>query len=810
MANKFNGVNTLNRVNVDNSNDTEEITNIKVELDSPESMPKASGFLWNKNMVVQVNCRGYVNAQFMQPEPRKYSYAPNIEEKTFIQPEHSYYSHHPGRFFYIKDEDLEQCFSVPFEPMRKKLDKFRFVQTACEIYWLIEHLELSIKIAISLSKHDIVERWSVSVQNLRKTGGKRNISIYPYFTIGYMSWMNQSACFNDQLNGIVATAVTPYQKVEQYFKNRELKEKTFFIADTKPTAWHANQATFEGEGGLHSPDALKAITLSNEEARYETPVAVFQYRESLSENESMSYQFLFGPAKDEEQIATLAKRYFGDQQAKQAQQVYDNYISQGQACLKVNTGDTNFDNFINQWLPRQMFYHGDVNRLSTDPQTRNYLQDNMGMCYINPEVARDAFILAVSQQQSNGAMPDGILLHEQAELKYINQIPHTDHCVWLPICIAVYLNETGDVDLLSTHIAFADLNITSSFRDHIMLALDWLLKSRDHRGLSLIEQGDWCDPMNMVGYKGKGVSSWLSLATAYALNTWCDLCEEYGIEVGVEKLAEYRLAASTINQATNSHLWAEHWFARGITDDNRVFGTQHDTEGQIYLNPQSWAMLSGAASKAQQQQMIAAVTKQLMTPYGVMMLAPSYTRMVEDVGRITQKHPGVSENGSVYNHAAIFYAYSLFQVGENDLAFEVLIKILPSLDNSDKSGQLAVFVPNYYRGAYYQFPEQAGRSSQLFNTGTLAWLYRCLVEELCGLKGGNGVLYVAPKLPSSLHKISGQRLFRGATLNYSIEKSDQVSKIETYLDNKLINDNRLENLVANKTYQVSIWVPAHE
>lgn len=800
----------VNKVKVDDLNDTEATAEIKVELNSPVSMPKASGFLWNKNMVVQVNCRGYVNAQFMQPEPRKYSYAPNIEEKTFIQPEHSYFTHHPGRFFYIKDEDLQQTFSVPYEPMKKKLDKFSFVQTASEIYWLIEHLDLSIKISMSLTKHDVVERWSVSVQNLRVKGGKRNISIYPYFTIGYMSWMNQSACFNAQLNGIVATAVTPYQKIEQYFKNKDLKEKTFFIANKTPTAWHANQATFEGEGGLHSPDALKAITLSNEVARYETPVAAFQYKEALSPNETVNFQFLFGPAKDELEIAEIGKRYFGEQKAKQAQQVYDDYINQGKACLSISTEDANFDAFINQWLPRQMFYHGDVNRLSTDPQTRNYLQDNMGMCYINPDVARDAFILALSQQQSSGAMPDGVLLHEHAELKYINQIPHTDHCVWLPVCVAVYLNETGDVDLLSTHIAFADTSETCTLSEHIILALDWLLKARDHRGLSLIEQGDWCDPMNMVGYKGKGVSSWLSFATAYAINTWCDLCEEYDLEISTEKLAEYRLAVATINKATNTHLWADNWFARGITDDNRVFGTQRDTEGQIYLNPQSWAILSGAASFEQQQKMISAVTEQLMTPYGVMMLAPSYTSMVEDVGRLTQKHPGVSENGSVYNHAAIFYAYSLFQVGQNDLAFDVLKKILPSFDNSDKSGQLAVFVPNYYRGAYYQFPEQAGRSSQLFNTGTLAWLYRCLVEELCGLKGGNGVLHVAPKLPSSLSKVSGQRLFRGATLNYNIEKSAQVTKLETYLDNQLIADNRLKNLVANKTYQVIILVPAND
>jgi cellobiose phosphorylase len=56
----------------------------------------------------------------------------------------------------------------------------------------------------------------------------------------------------------------------------------------------------------------------------------------------------------------------------------------------------------------------------------------------------------------------------------------------------------------------------------------WLIQARDSRGLSYIGQGDWCDPMNMVGYKGKGVSGWLSVAVAYALNTWAAVCAEEG------------------------------------------------------------------------------------------------------------------------------------------------------------------------------------------------------------------------------------------------------------------------------------------
>jgi len=431
------------------------------------------------------------------------------------------------------------------------------------------------------------------------------------------------------------------------------------------------------------------------------------------------------------------------------------------------------------------------------------------MAFIDTQVTRQAYIRAVSQQSINGAMPEGVLLHENAELKYINQIPHADHGVWLPICLTVYLNETADVSLLKEMISFSDSQEKQSFIRHIELALDYLINATDHRGLSFIEQGDWCDPMNMVGYQGKGVSSWLSLATSYALTSWCNLCDEYDISINIQKYDEYRFAAQAINSAVNKHLWHGEWFARGITDEGRVFGTNEDEEGKIFLNPQSWAMLSGAVNEEQQKHMIVAITEQLTTPQGVMMLAPSYTSMVEDIGRITQKHPGVSENGSVYNHAAVFYIYALYQAGENNLAFELLNKMLPSLETAQVTGQLPIYVPNYYRGAYHQFPEQAGRSSHLFNTGTISWLYRCLVEELCGLKGCAKGLQIMPKLPVSLQKLSGQRLFRGAIINFDIEQSRDIIITEILLDKQVVSGNVLSELNSGQQYQLHVRVPLH-
>lgn len=776
----------------------------RYELTSPTAMPRAAGFLWNQRMMIQVTCRGYAVAQFMQPEPAKYAYAPNLEAKTFMQPEQPYYAHHPGRFFYVKDEESGKLFSAPYEPVRASLDKFNFSVGKSDIAWCIEHDGIRVELKLSLPVQDVVELWELQVTNI--SSRPRRLSIYPYFPIGYMSWMNQSAEYRQDLGGIVATCVTPYQKVADYFKNKNFKDKTFFLHEVEPVAWEAKQETFEGEGGLHAPSALQRETLSGGDARYETPAAVVQYRVALAAGDSKNYRFIFGPAFDDEEITALRKKYLSAAAFAAAQQEYKDYLQQGRGCLTIETPDAELDNFVNHWLPRQVFYHGDVNRLTTDPQTRNYLQDNMGMSFIKPAVTRAAFLHALSQQEANGAMPDGILLVEGAELKYINQIPHTDHCVWLPVCLQAYLDETNDYAILDELVKDAEGDKSLTVFERITNAMRWLLSARDERGLSYIAQGDWCDPMNMVGYKGKGVSGWLSVATAYALNLWADIC---AAQQQSTLAAEFRNAAASVNESVNRYLWDGNWFGRGITDDGVVFGVSRDHEGRIFLNPQSWAILGGAATDEQRQKIIQSVEEQLETPYGVMMLAPAYTVMRDDVGRVTQKHPGSAENGSVYNHAAVFYIYSLFTIAEQDRAYRLLRQMIPGPDEQDylQRGQLPVFIPNYYRGAYHQFPRTAGRSSQLFNTGTVSWVYRSLIEGLFGLKGDREGLCIVPQLPSHWSHARVVREFRGARFEVDMRREQGINAVQVSLDGQRLEKAHISNIEAGKVYQVSVKLP---
>ncbi len=779
----------------------------RYELHSPTAMPRAAGFLWNQRMMIQSTCRGYAVAQFMQPEPAKYAYAPNLEAKTFMQPEQPYYAHHPGRFFYVKDEETGEIFSAPYEPVRAAYENYVFSVGKSDLRWTLQSLGIEIVTTLSLPVADVVELWDIKITN--RSNRARHISVYPYFPVGYMSWMNQSAEYRVDIGGVVSTCVTPYQKVADHFKNKYFKDKTFFLHEQAPFAWEAKQETFEGEGGLHNPSALQQESLAGGDARYETPAAILQYRLELPVAAEQSYRFIFGPAFDDAEIIKLRDTYLSADGFAKAKTEYAAYVATGSGCLQIETPDAELNNFVNNWLPRQVFYHGDVNRLTTDPQTRNYLQDNMGMTFIKPEVTRAAFLHALSQQEESGAMPDGILLAEGAELKYINQIPHTDHCVWLPVCLKTYLDETNDYAILQEMVAGHDGKTLPVF-ERISSAMRWLLQARDYRGLSFIAQGDWCDPMNMVGYKGKGVSGWLSVATAYALNLWADVCAK---NARADLQQEFVTGAQDVNAAVNKHLWDGDWFGRGITDDDVVFGISKDKEGRIFLNPQSWAILGGAANEEQRNKMIAAIEQQLETPYGVTMLAPAYTAMRDDVGRVTQKHPGSAENGSVYNHAAIFYIYSLFTLAEqnrtySDRAYKLLRQMIPGPSEADylQRGQLPVYIPNYYRGAYHQYPRTAGRSSQLFNTGTVSWVYRCLVEGVFGLQGCDKGLRVAPHLPSDWSGATAIRQFRGAEFDVSIARGD-VSATEVRCNGELLADNCISNIQAGRKYLVQVVVP---
>ncbi|EAR07681.1 GH36-type glycosyl hydrolase domain-containing protein [Reinekea blandensis] len=774
----------------------------RYRLTSPTELPNADAFLWNAAMMIQATCRGYATAQFMQPGPAKYAHGPTLAAKTFMQPEHPYFAHHAGRFFYVKDHHTNTLWSAPYEPTRMPLDEFRFEPGLNDLRWVLRKDDLEVTLVLSLADDHPVECWRVSVTN--HSTHARQIGLTPYFPVGYASWMNQSGDYDTKLNAVIARCVTPYQKLEDYPKQKHFKDLTFFAADKKPQSWSARLQAFEGEGGLHNPDALQTGTLDNQAAIYECPACIMNFEATLKAGATEQWTFLFGPAEHETEIAERLAELLPEGKIEQPLEQQRQQLKDTLSNTCIDSPDTNLNAVLNHWLPRQLMYHGQSQRLTTDPQTRNYLQDAMGMAYLDANQTRTALTTALQQQQSSGQMPDGILLEGATELTYINRIPHTDHGIWVILCLQAYLNESGDAGLLNKMLPFAD-GSEASIAEHVDRSLDWLLADRNEQGLSYIQQGDWCDPMNMVGPNGIGVSGWLTQALAVALNQWAELCRQTGRQTQADA---YTTAYNEQSTIINLHLWDGDWFIRGITDERRRFGTKDDDEGQIFLNTQAWALMAGVASSDRQPRLIASVQERLQTPHGPMLCAPAFTRMHEDIGRVTQKFPGTGENGSVYNHAALFWSAGLFAAGENERAWQV-IRDLWAFDDDERflrRGQLPIYVPNYFRGAWHQFPETAGRSSRLFNTGTVAWAYRLFVENLLGLTGTLNGVRVTPFLPKDWPVFSAKRTFRGAHIELTVKRDGSLTADTLRCNDEIVDGFELNDLQAGQTYRLDYRV----
>jgi cellobionic acid phosphorylase len=119
--------------------------------------------------------------------------------------------------------------------------------------------------------------------------------------------------------------------------------------------------------------------------------------------------------------------------------------------------------------------------------------------------------------------------------------------------------------------------------------------------------------------------------------------------------------------------------------------------------------------------------------------------------------------------------------------------------------KLPIFVPNYYRGAASQYPRTAGRSSQLFNTGTVSWLYRLLIEGLFGVQGCEEGLRIAPQLPAHWPGARLWRRFRGAEFNIEIRRGPEVG---IRVDGVLLESGVIRNIRPGTTTRVEVVLPA--
>jgi len=732
------------------------------------AIANADSDLWNDHLTVRVGHRGQCKAAFTQPDNSQY--AGDV------------------RCFYLRDDETGRFCSLPHDPVGRRPRSFEFSIGLADIRWRVKALGLEAEVRVVVPRTGIVELWEVAVCNPGKK--RRKVSLYSFvpFNCGGKRWHN--ARFVPGLNGVVDESFPAYLDHEDYPALAQLNNVAFCLADRKPTAYEASLLDFVGEGDLTNPDQLGRRRLrggvANDAPQSDPSAGVLQFTRTLRPGTGLNVSFAIGATHDVGEARRIRTKHLKPGGVARAQAQQEAFLKKHSPAVRIETPDSDFDAFVNHWLPRRTMLMIHTHRMCLAPQGRNAIQDAMGAAYSDPERARYWFTKYWRDQKSDGWMPHGLSIVPGAKHHPINSIPHRDINVWGPMALHFYVAETGDASLLDERVCFADRpRKRASVYEHICLGLDWLLRDSTSRGLSRIGKGDWNDVLNGAGIKGKGESVWLTEALVYALECWADVAQWRG---DTRRAARYRRQARRSRQAVARIAWDGKWFIRGTTDAGRRFGSSRDRQGKIYLNAQSWALISGAANEARADKCIRSVERHLMSPSGPTTLAPAFTSVEHDIGMLSMKPAGSSENGSVYCHAATFYAYALYVARRKDKAFEALRVLLTGDGGNtiERSGQLPLYVPNAFRGP--AAGRRAGLSSHSMNTGTAPWYYRTAITMLMGVRAELEGLRIDPQLPSKWRKARVWRRWRGAEFDIRIVTSDKAARTTVVLNGEPLPD----------------------
>jgi cellobiose phosphorylase len=226
---------------------------------------------------------------------------------------------------------------------------------------------------------------------------------------------------------------------------------------------------------------------------------------------------------------------------------------------------------------------------------------------------------------------------------------------------------------------------------------------------------------------------------------------------------------ATFSQRLNDVAWDGEWYIRTICEDGYRIGSKDNEEGQMFLNPQSWAVLSGIAPDDRAALCMRKVDELLAVDVGYRICTPAFAKYDPRVGRMSNTMPDTNENGGCYNHAAGFKGVADCLLGRAEQAWETFTKVAPdSPDNPVSNSQVEPFsFTNSYSTCKYIY----GRAGYPWRTGTAGWFTMLLVEWILGARRYYDGLLVDPCLPKTMKHARVLRTFRGAQYDITIDNS---------------------------------------
>jgi cellobiose phosphorylase len=697
----------------------------------------------------------------------------------------------PGRQFYLRDQASGDYWSAAWQPVGKPLEQYKTATRFGPGYAVIESEYSGIKTAATyfVPLNQDFEYWHLKVTNTGSEPRKLSVFSYCEFTT---EWNLTQDTFNLQYAQYISDAVWKDGTILASSCKRLPEDPGNFSNNDQSRWWWMTQvggtiAGFDCErekflGVYRSydrPEAVERGACGNHEHFSDNGCGVIQSDLTLAPGESTDVIVLLGIGKGakaksirakfanvpavERELAKLKKHWHG---------LLD--------VMQVKTPDADFDHMTNVWGAYNALMTFEWSRSCSLVYTgdqrdgfgfRDTVQDFLGVTHMMPDAVRERMILMISAQDSTGGA--------QPEVRPWSHVPgkmkptpashyRSDDCQWFFNSVPAYVAESGDTKFYDLVVPYADKGKATVF-GHLRRALEFNLERTGKHGLPCGLLADWNDCLKL-GYKGESV--FVTFQLRFGLKTYAEIATQ----LGKPKEAKWALAElAKLDKKIAKVCWDGGWFIWAISEDGVVFGTKKAKEGQIYVNTQVWAVLSGAATPEQTDKALAAVQQRLASDYGVALCNPPFDKTPVKVMRAVLFNPGNKENGGIFSHTQSWVVLAEIARGNGDAAYRYYRSFMPSAQN-DQAEVREIEPYVHCQSTHAPASKKYGKSRVPWLSGTASWSHYTATQYILGIRPELGGLRIDPCIPTTWPGFTAKRTFRGKALDIEVQNPSGVSR----------------------------------
>ncbi|MBE5961815.1 MAG: N,N'-diacetylchitobiose phosphorylase [Lachnospiraceae bacterium] len=715
----------------------------------------------------------------------------------------------PGRYVYIRDDKTSDYWSASWQPVLKDLSSYKSVCRHGTAYTVIQsdYSKIHSEVTYYVPLNKTYEVWRCRITNSDSV--PRDLSVF-----GFVEFTNEDYYENDQVNLQYTLFITRTHfkgnKIIQAVNENDQKgadgsnhrERAFGISGLPVTSYNGDKTAFLGHyHSYQNPVAVENGTCDNTLNYNSNACAALHSKLPLQPGETKEFVYILGRKTEQEADAILNHYKVLSNVEKELAELKQFWHSKLKN-LSVQSPDPNFNAMVNTWNAYQCFMTFIWSRaasfiycgLRNGYGYRDTVQDIQGVIHLAPEMAAEKIRFMLSAQVNNGGgLPlvkfDHNAGHEDTpdDVSYVQATGHpayrADDALWLFPTIYKYIAESGNISFLDEVIPYANKEEDSVY-DHLKRAITFSLNRLGPHNMPAGLHADWNDCLRL-GKKGE--STFVAMQLYMAMGILSEFASLKKDDSYIEFLKQEQ---KKLGDTLQTLCFEDDRYIRGFKEDGTVIGSKTDVEASMWLNPQSWAVISGLASPSQSETILNTVHDILNTPYGVRIMAPSFKDHAFEGALAILFNPSTKENGGIFSQTQGWIILAEALMGHGNRAYEYFTESSPASQNDH--AEIRVMEP-YVHGQFTESTESPfeGRSHVHWLTGTASTVMVSCVEGILGLRPDLYGLKICPAIPSSWKQLTMTKQFRGKTLHITIENPDgkESGYSKCYLNDKELGTN---------------------